>query len=88
MIEEKKSTFEEDLARLTDITEKLKDQDIGLEESFALYEEANKLTKKLNQKLDEIERKVEEVTNSNEDEIVTRDFNAVDTPPTDEGVSF
>ncbi|MBR1918530.1 MAG: exodeoxyribonuclease VII small subunit [Spirochaetales bacterium] len=54
-------SFETDLKRLETITEKLKDENTGLEESLKLYEEASELSKKLSKTLEEVRRKVEAV---------------------------
>ncbi len=54
-------SFETDLKRLETITEKLKDEKTGLEESLKLYEEASELAKKLSKTLEEVRRKVEAV---------------------------
>lgn len=61
-------SFEKDLKRLEEITEKLKAEDTGLEESITLFEEASKLSKTLNSTLTDIKRKVEIVTNKADDE--------------------
>lgn len=54
-------SFETDLKRLEEITEVLKDDKTGLEESLKLYEEASSLSKKLSKTLEEVRRKVEAV---------------------------
>lgn len=54
-------SFETDLKRLEEITEVLKDEKTGLEESLKLYEEASALSKKLSKTLEEVRRKVEAV---------------------------
>ena len=60
-------SFESDLKRMEEITEILKDESTGLEESIKLYEEATALGKKLSKTLNDIQRKVEKVTSSDED---------------------
>lgn len=52
-------TFEEDLKKMQEITEKLGRSDTGLEESLKLYEEGMTLVKKLEKQLGEAKRKVE-----------------------------
>ncbi len=67
-------SFESDLKRMEEITDLLKKDDTGLEESIKLYEEATELGKKLTKTLTEIQRKVEKVTSSDEAELSTEDF--------------
>lgn len=64
-------SFEEDLKRMEEITELLKDPNTGLEKSVELYEEGNKLAEKLSKKLDTIQRKIEKVTTEDENEYET-----------------
>ena len=45
---ENNMSFEEDLKKLEQLTERLRDDSTGLEESLKIYEEATLLTKKLN----------------------------------------
>ena len=67
-------SFESDLKRMEEITELLKKEETGLEESIKLYEEANALGKKLTKTLSEIQRKVEKVISDNENELATESF--------------
>ena len=67
-------SFESDLKRMEEITDLLKKEDTGLEESIKLYEEANALGKKLTKTLSEIQRKVEKVVSDNENELATESF--------------
>ncbi len=55
-------SFESDLKRLEDISEKLKDDSTGLEESLKLYEEASALNKKLTKMLEDVKRRIEAVS--------------------------
>lgn len=64
-------SFEEDLKRMEEITELLKDPNTGLEKSVELYEEGNKLASKLSKTLDSIQRKIEKVTTDDENEFET-----------------
>lgn len=59
---------------MEEITELLKKEETGLEESIKLYEEANALGKKLTKTLSEIQRKVEKVVSDNENELSTESF--------------
>ena len=67
-------SFESDLKRMEEITELLKKEETGLEESIKLYEEANALGKKLTKTLSEIQRKVEKVVSDNANELATESF--------------
>ena len=67
-------SFEDELKRLEEITEKLKDEKTPLEEAVSLYEEAGKLTKILNKKLSSIERKIEIITSESEDELESESY--------------
>lgn len=51
-------TLEENLKQLEGMIEKLEDKEIGLEESFALYEQGMKLLKQCNDQIDRVEKKV------------------------------
>lgn len=64
-------SFEEDLKRMEEITELLKNPETGLERSVELYEEGSKLATRLSRTLDSIQRKIEKVTSSDENEIET-----------------
>ncbi len=64
-------SFEEDLKRMEEITELLKDPNTGLEKSVELYEEGNKLAEKLSKTLDSIQRRIEKVTTEDENEYET-----------------
>ena len=67
-------SFESDLKRMEEITELLKDENTGLEESIKLYEEATALGKKLSKTLNDIQRKVEIVTSTDEDTMETEEL--------------
>lgn len=54
----KKGSFEEGLARLKEIDQALKAEDISLEKSVSLYQEAKLLVDRLHKSLDEAEIKV------------------------------
>ena len=55
--------FEERLARLEEISEKIKRTDIPLEEALAAFEEGIKLAKTLEKDIDKIESKVQILMN-------------------------
>ncbi len=52
-------TYEKAYARLEEILEKLNDRVVSLDDSIALYEEANKLMNYCSQKLQQAEKKIE-----------------------------
>ena len=56
-------TFEERLARLEELSEKIKEGDLPLEEAVSLFEEGIELSKGLEKELSKIERKVEVLIN-------------------------
>lgn len=51
-------TLEENFRQLEEMIERLEDKEIGLEESFALYERGMKLLKQCNDQIDKVEKKV------------------------------
>ncbi len=55
---EKVFTLEENFKQLEEMIEKLEDKEIGLEESFSLYEQGMKLLKQCNDQIDRVEKKV------------------------------
>ncbi len=55
---EKVSSLEENFKQLDEMIEKLEDKEIGLEESFSLYEQGMKLLKQCNDQIDQVEKKV------------------------------
>ena len=56
-----KIDFEKELKRLEEISLKMENKTISLDESIALYEEGMKITKKLEEALKEASKKVEAV---------------------------
>lgn len=60
--------FESRLERLELLAERIKDQDLPLEEAIKVFEEGIKLSKGLKKELDKIQGKVETLINSPEDE--------------------
>ena len=61
--EKKLKKFEERLARLEEISEKIKSADLPLEEALAAFEEGIKLAKTLEKDIDKIESKVQILMN-------------------------
>ena len=56
-------SFEDRLVRLENLSEKLREGKIPLEEAVSVFEEGMKLAKELEKELDKIERKVEILVN-------------------------
>ncbi len=52
-------SFESDMARIEEITNKLRDRNTPLEEALKLFEEGTVLAKKADRSLSKMERKVE-----------------------------
>ena len=57
-MEEKELTLEEAFARLEEITRRLKDEKISLEDNFAQYQKGMQLLKYCNDSIDKVEKKV------------------------------
>ena len=51
-------TLEEVFARLEEVTRMLEDEDISLEQSFAVYQKGMELLKYCNESIDKVEKKV------------------------------
>ncbi|MCP5514809.1 MAG: exodeoxyribonuclease VII small subunit [Spirochaetales bacterium] len=58
--------FEEKLARLEEINEKMKEDDVTIDKSMLLFEEGIKIARVLQKELDKMERKVEILINQPE----------------------
>ena len=61
-----KLSVEESFELLDEIVEKMEDEDITLEESFAAFEEGMKVLKAANSKIDEVEKKVKVINGNGE----------------------
>lgn len=59
MADEKELTFEESLARLEEIVEKLDGANLPLDERLALYEEGTKLSRECNRQLTDVQGRLE-----------------------------
>lgn len=57
--EEKINTLEENFTKLEEMIARMENKEIGLEESFQLYEEGMKLLKQCNDQIDRVEKKVQ-----------------------------
>ncbi len=58
-------TFENNLSKLSEIIEKMEQQDVGLEESLKLYEQGIQLTRKCQKIIDDAEKKIEQLMEDN-----------------------
>ena len=67
-------SFEKSLARLEAIVEKLESEELGLDDSLALFEEGIGLSRVCREKLSEVERRVEIVLKEADGEYKTADF--------------
>ena len=61
-----KLSVEESFELLDEIVDKMEDEDITLEESFAAFEEGMKVLKAANSKIDEVEKKVKVINGNGE----------------------
>lgn len=66
-------TFEDGLAQLESITEKMQHNDLPLEEAFAAYERGQELVQFCQQKLKEIEQKLYVLENNTLQELTLDD---------------
>jgi exodeoxyribonuclease VII small subunit len=64
MSKKERPTFEEALKQLEEIVEKLNDKEISLEESVALYEKGQKLSKICSETLENAALKIEKIDRS------------------------
>lgn len=58
-------TFEKNLEQLTEVIQKMEQQDVGLEESLKLYEQGVQLTRKCQKTIDEAEKKIAQLMEKN-----------------------
>lgn len=63
MAGKKKLTIEENFAQLEEVLGKMDSKEVGLMESFELYNKGLTMVKELNEQLDEIEQKITIVNN-------------------------
>lgn len=59
-------TFENNLNQLSQIIEKMEQQEIGLEESLKLYEQGIQLTRKCQKIIDDAEQKIQQLMENNQ----------------------
>lgn len=60
-------TLEENFEKIDEVMEKLSDDELPLEESFAVYKEGMELLDKCKKIIDDVEKKVEELAAGNEE---------------------
>ena len=60
-------TFENNLEQLTEVIQKMEQQDVGLEESLKLYEQGIQLTRKCQKIIDDAEQKIEQLMEKSSD---------------------
>lgn len=58
-------TFEKNLELLTDVIQKMEQQDVGLEDSLKLYEQGIQLTRKCQKIIDDAEKKIAQLMEQN-----------------------
>jgi exodeoxyribonuclease VII small subunit len=77
MTEKKKKDdrFEDQLARLEEIVDRLEDESVGLEEALGLFENGMDLARRCRARLEEVEQRVTQLleTEIDEDEIVNEE---------------
>jgi exodeoxyribonuclease VII small subunit len=69
-----KKKFEDNLAELEKIVQRLEDPDIPLDDAVALFEDGIKLSRFCFQKLDEVEKRVDMLVKDEQGAIATRPF--------------
>ena len=68
----KDDRFEDQLARLEEIVDRLEDESVGLEEALGLFENGMDLSRRCRARLEEVEQRVTQLleTENGEDEVV------------------
>jgi exodeoxyribonuclease VII small subunit len=68
----KDDRFEDQLARLEEIVDRLEDESVGLEEALGLFENGMDLARRCRARLEEVEQRVTQLleTENGEDEVV------------------
>ncbi len=75
MSKKEELSFEELMVKLEDITNKLENEKLSLDESVKLFEEGMEISKECNNKLEDAEKKITILINEN-NEIKEEDFNS------------
>lgn len=77
MSKKEELNFEELMVKLEDITNKLENEKLSLDESVKLFEEGMQISKECNNKLEDAEKRITILINEN-DEIKEENFNPED----------
>ena len=73
-VKKKELNFEDSLKKLEEITNKMGEQSLPLEESLKLFEEGMELSTICNKKLDEAEKKINIVLKNCDGNLIEEDF--------------
>ena len=76
MAKKDEESFEELMNELEDITNKLENEKLPLEDSVKLFEKGIEISKKCNEKLENAEKRITILLNANSDDISEEDFTA------------
>ena len=77
----KRSTFEEDMAKLEEIVSRLERSELGLDESLKAFEEGMKLAESLAKALGKAEERVQLLVKGVQGELELQDFEGGGEPP-------
>ena len=75
MAKKDEESFEELMAELEEITNKLENEKLLLDESVKLFEKGIEISKKCNTKLDNAEKKITILLNADSEKMTEEDFN-------------
>jgi exodeoxyribonuclease VII small subunit len=78
VVKKKEISFEEALKKLEEISIKMGDTGLSLEESIKMFQEGMDLSSVCNKKLDEAEKKINIVLNNKDGKLVEADFNSME----------
>lgn len=73
-VKKKELSFEDSLKKLEEITSKMGEQSLPLEESLKLFQEGMELSTICNKKLDEAEKKINVVLKNSDGNLIETDF--------------
>ncbi len=76
MAKKDEENFEELMNQLEDITNKLENEKLPLEDSVKLFEKGIEISKKCNEKLENAEKRITILLNANSDDMSEEDFTA------------
>ena len=76
MAKKDEENFEELMNELEDITNKLENEKLPLEDSVKLFEKGIEISKKCNEKLENAEKRISILLNANSDDMSEEDFTA------------